>query len=149
MHLKDLENAEVTCLVDNNVDLLLPNKSRQLSSRPELVRTAPNCRTWVSFSLKLEINRTERTLLFDSGLNPLVAAHNSNVLGLDLSLGELVISSHGHIDHAGGLLNIINKMNRKQNIPLLIHEHAFRNRMVRFHDGRMLSLPAPNRSILT
>ena len=151
MHLKDLENAEVTCLVDNNVDLLLPNT--EVASRPHLGQN------WFerpliaehgfSVSIKSEINGTERRLLFDSGLDPLVAAHNSNVLGLDLSLCELVISSHGHIDHAGGLLNIISKMNKKQNIPLLIHEHAFRNRMVRFHDGRTLSLPAPNRSILT
>jgi 7,8-dihydropterin-6-yl-methyl-4-(beta-D-ribofuranosyl)aminobenzene 5'-phosphate synthase len=63
---------------------------------------------------------------------------------------ELVISSHGHIDHAGGLLNIRKKMNTKQdnNIPLILHEHAFRKRLVKFQDGRTLILPAPNRSIL-
>lgn len=59
-----------------------------------------------------------------------------------------VISSHGHIDHAGGLLNIRKKMNAKQNIPLLLHEHAFRKRLVKFQDGRNISLPAPIRPIL-
>jgi metal-dependent hydrolase (beta-lactamase superfamily II) len=91
----------------------------------------------------LEINGTENGLLFDSGLSPLVVAHNTDVLGLDLSYCELVVSSHGHIDHAGGLLNIRKKMNAKQNIPLLLHEHAFRNRLVKFQDGRMLALPTP------
>jgi metal-dependent hydrolase (beta-lactamase superfamily II) len=48
----------------------------------------------------------------------LVAAHNADVLDLNLSYCEAVISSHGHTDHAGGLLNIRKKMNAKQNIPL-------------------------------
>ncbi len=152
MHLKDVENAKVTCLVDNNVDILLPNT--RIASRP------PISQRWFeqpliaehgfSVALKLEINDgTEHILLFDSGLDPLAAAHNSDVLGFDLSLCDFVISSHGHIDHAGGLLNIRNKMKIKQNIPLLFHEDAFRKRMVKFQDGRIINLPEPNRSVLT
>ena len=67
---------------------------------------------------------------------------------MDLSYCELVVSSHGHIDHAGGLLNIRKKMSARQKIPLLLHQHAFRERLVRFQDGRMINLPAPNRSSL-
>ncbi|MFY9798551.1 MAG: hypothetical protein WAK17_14700 [Candidatus Nitrosopolaris sp.] len=61
MPLRDLENAEVTCLVDNNVDVLLPNT--QLAHRPSLAQK------WFeqpllaehgfSVILKLEINGTE------------------------------------------------------------------------------------------
>ena len=148
--LKDLEKAEVTCLADNTVDILLPNT--ELAYRPSLgenwFERPLVAEHGFSVALKLEINGTEHGLLFDSGLSPLVAAHNADVLGFDLSYCELVVSSHGHIDHAGGLLNIRKKMNAKQNIPLLLHEHAFRNRLVKFQDGRMLALPAPNRSIL-
>jgi len=150
MPLKDLENVEVICLVDNNVDILLPNT--QLVYRPPLGKN------WYERSLlaehgfcvmlKLEIKGKEHRLLFDSGLSPLVAAHDADVLDLNLSDCEAVISSHGHIDHAGGLLNIRKRMNTKQNIPLLLHEHAFRKRLVKFQDGRMISLPAPNRFIL-
>jgi 7,8-dihydropterin-6-yl-methyl-4-(beta-D-ribofuranosyl)aminobenzene 5'-phosphate synthase len=150
MPLRDVENAEVTCLVDNNVDVLLPNT--QVAYRPSL------CENWserpliaehgFSVVLKLELNGMEHKLLFDSGLSPMVVAHNADVLDLDLSCCETVISSHGHIDHAGGLLNIRKKMNAKQNIPLLLHEHAFRKRLVKFQDGRMISLPAPIRTVL-
>ena len=63
-------------------------------------------------AIKLQVNGTEHRLLFDSGLDPLAASHNAEVLGFDLSNCELVISSHGRIDHAGGLLNIIRKINR-------------------------------------
>jgi 7,8-dihydropterin-6-yl-methyl-4-(beta-D-ribofuranosyl)aminobenzene 5'-phosphate synthase len=150
--LKELENAEVTCLVDNNVDILLPGT--QVAYRPTLSEN------WFerpliaehgfSTALKLEMNGIEHRLLFDSGLSPLVAAHNAEILRLELSYCELVISSHGHIDHAGGLINIRKKMNQEQKkIPLLLHEQAFRKRMVKFQDGRTISLPAPNKSILT
>jgi 7,8-dihydropterin-6-yl-methyl-4-(beta-D-ribofuranosyl)aminobenzene 5'-phosphate synthase len=40
------------------------------------------------------------------------------------------------------------KKNAKENIPILLHEHAFRKRMVKLQDGRSISLPAPDKSIL-
>jgi 7,8-dihydropterin-6-yl-methyl-4-(beta-D-ribofuranosyl)aminobenzene 5'-phosphate synthase len=150
MPLKDLEKAEVTCLVDNSADILLPNT--QLAYRPSLgenwFERSLIAEHGFSVVLKLEINGTEHKLLFDSGLSPLAADHNADVLDLDLSYCEAVISSHGHIDHAGGLLNIRRKMNTKENIPLLLHEHAFRKRLVKFQDGRMIRLPPPTRHIL-
>jgi 7,8-dihydropterin-6-yl-methyl-4-(beta-D-ribofuranosyl)aminobenzene 5'-phosphate synthase len=60
-----------------------------------------------------------------------------------------LISSHGHIDHAGGLISIRKRMNAVDRIPLVLHEDAFRNRLVKFPDGRTIDLPAPNRSLLT
>src|SRR5215472_15241457 len=150
MPLKDLEKAEVTCLVDNSADILLPNT--QLAYRPSLgenwFERSLIAEHGFSVVLKLEINGIEHKLLFDSGLSPLAAAHNADVLDLDLSYCEAVISSHGHIDHAGGLLNIRRKMNTEKNIPLLLHEYAFRKRLVKLRDGRMISLPPPTRHIL-
>lgn len=153
MPLKDIDSAEITCLVDNSVDILLPNT--KIAFRPSLNEN------WFVHPLiaehgfcaaiKLEVNGTEHRLLFDSGLNPLAASHNAEVVGFDLSDCELVISSHGHIDHAGGLLNIKRKINeekQKQKLPLILHEDAFKNRLVKFQDGRKISLPAPNRADL-
>ena len=155
MPLTDIDSAEITCLVDNSVDILLPNT--KVAFRPSLNEN------WFVHPLvaehgfcaaiKLEVNGTEHRLLFDSGLDPLAASHNAEVLGLDLSCCELVISSHGHIDHAGGLLNIRKKINeekqkQKQKLPLVLHEDAFRNRLVKFQDGRKINLPAPNRADL-
>ena len=155
MPLKDVESAEVTCLVDNSVDILLPNT--KVAYRPALDEN------WFGHPLmaehgfcaaiKLEVNGNEHRILFDSGLDPFAASHNAEVLGLDLSYCELVISSHGHIDHAGGLVNMRKKMNEKkqkqnQKIPLVLHKDAFRNRLIKFQDGRMINLPAPNRSDL-
>jgi 7,8-dihydropterin-6-yl-methyl-4-(beta-D-ribofuranosyl)aminobenzene 5'-phosphate synthase len=150
MLLKVVDKIEVTCLVDNNVDMLLPNT--EVARRPVLAMN------WYSkpliaehgfcAALTLYIDGVEHRVLLDSGLDPLAASHNIDSLGLDLSSCELLISSHGHIDHAGGLLSLGSKMSQTRRTPLVIHEHAFRNRLVKFQDGRTINLPAPNRSLL-
>lgn len=149
--LKDAEKVEITCLVDNNVDVLLP--STLVARRPVIAKN------WYEkpliaehgfcAALTLHINGIKHRLLIDSGLDQFAASHNANVLGFDLSSCEQVISSHGHIDHAGGLLNLRKQMNQERKIPLVLHEDAFRNRLVKFQDGRTIDLPAPNRSLLT
>ena len=145
MLLKDLEKAEVTCLVDNSADIRLPNTqlAYRLSLGENWFERSLTAEHGFSVVLKLEINGIEHKLLFDSG--PLAAVHNAD---LDLSYCEAVISSHGHIDHADGLLNIRKKMNTKQKIPLILHEHAFRKRLVKFQDGRMINLAPPTRHLL-
>jgi 7,8-dihydropterin-6-yl-methyl-4-(beta-D-ribofuranosyl)aminobenzene 5'-phosphate synthase len=150
--LREVENVEVTCLVDNNVDVVLPNT--EVARRPVLTRN------WYEepliaehgfcAALTLHIEEgVKHRLLLDSGLDALAASHNADVLSFDLSNCESLISSHGHIDHAGGLLNLRKKMNTVQRTPLVLHEDAFRNRLVKLQDGRAINLPAPDRSLLT
>jgi 7,8-dihydropterin-6-yl-methyl-4-(beta-D-ribofuranosyl)aminobenzene 5'-phosphate synthase len=150
MALKEVENTEITCLVDNNVDMLLP--STEVARRPSIAKNWYD-RPLVAehgfcAALTLQARGARRRLLLDSGLDPMAASHNADVLGFDLSNCESLISSHGHIDHAGGLLNIRKKMDQKQKIPLVLHGDAFRNRLVKFPDGRTIDLPAPSRTLL-
>lgn len=149
--LKEVEKVEVTCLVDNNVDVLLPGT--------EVARRPPIAKNWYEkpliaehgfcAALAVQEGEARRGLLLDSGLDPAAASHNADVLGLDMSSCECLISSHGHVDHAGGLLNLRNKLDQKRKVPLVIHKDAFRNRLVKFQDGRTINLPAPDRSLLT
>lgn len=150
MPLKEVDKVEVTCLVDNNVDVLLPNT--EVARRPALAKNWYDkpliAEHGFCAALTLHTGGVKHRMLLDSGLDPMAASHNVDALGFDLSSCELLISSHGHVDHAGGLLNIRNKMSQTQRIPLVIHEHAFRNRKVKFQDGRTINLPAPSRSLL-
>ena len=150
MALKQVEKAEITCLVDNNVDVLLP--STEVAHRPTIAENWYDrpliAEHGFCAALTLEVSGAKRRILLDSGLDPVAASHNADVLGFDLSHCESLISSHGHIDHAGGLFSIRKKMSQKQKIPLLLHRDAFRNRLVKFPDGRMVNLPAPDRSLL-
>ena len=150
MQLKEVDSVEITCLVDNTVDVLLP--STTVAHRPSLAKNWYErpliAEHGFSAAVTVEIDGIPRRLLLDSGLDPLAAAHNADVLAFDLSNCDAVVSSHGHIDHAGGLLNIRKKMDEKHKVPLVLHEDAFRNRMVKFPDGRTIDLPAPDKSLL-
>jgi 7,8-dihydropterin-6-yl-methyl-4-(beta-D-ribofuranosyl)aminobenzene 5'-phosphate synthase len=153
MVLREVDSVEVTCLVDNTVDVLLP--TTKVAHRPVLAEN------WYERPLiaehgfsaaitLLESDGRRNRFLLDSGLDPQAAAHNADVLGFDLTSCELVVSSHGHVDHAGGLLNIRGKMGpKKESVPLVLHEDAFRNRMVKLQgDRKTINLPAPNKLFL-
>ena len=118
MKLNEIDKVEVTCLVDNHVDLLLPNT--QVANRPSVrerwYERPPIAEHGFSVAVTFEISGTKRRILFDSGLSPWAVSYNVEALDFDLSYCEAVILSHGHNDHAGGLLNIRKKMNA-QNIP--------------------------------
>lgn len=144
--MKAAASVEITCLVDNNVDLLLP--STIVARRPAVAKN------WYEKPLVAEhgfcalltttgIDGSKHMMLLDSGLDTFASSHNAEVLGLDLSGCECVISSHGHVDHAGGLSGIRSKLPGR--IPIALHPEAFKERMVKFADGRTIDLPAPSR----
>lgn len=55
------------------------------------------------------IEGTEKTILFDTGTQPQVLMHNIGVLGVDLSKVDQIVISHGHDDHTGGLVTVLEK----------------------------------------
>lgn len=56
-----------------------------------------------------------KRILFDTGNNPEILAHNAQVQGRDLSRVDFVVMSHRHGDHMGGLSFVL-KMNPKVKI---------------------------------
>jgi len=50
-----------------------------------------------------------RTILFDTGTQPDIFWHNVEKLGVDLSGVDLVVLSHEHGDHTGGMLSFLEK----------------------------------------
>lgn len=48
-----------------------------------------------------------KRILFDTGNNPDVLAHNAKAKGIDLSQLEFVVMSHRHGDHMGGLVYVL------------------------------------------
>ena len=138
----------VTCIVDNSVDVLLPSaKGIERAQLQNWLRAPLVAEHGFSALVSLEEDGKKRGILLDSGLSPNAALNNVEALGLDLSSCEAVVSSHGHVDHAGGLIRIKEKIGQSR-IPLILHPHAFRNRVMRFPDGRILPFPAPIREQL-
>ena len=55
-------------------------------------------------SILIEVNETR--ILMDTGLS-FSAAHNAQLMGIDLSTIDYIVLSHGHADHTGGLREVL------------------------------------------
>ncbi len=71
--------------------------------------------------LSLYIETDDKKILFDSGQTELFA-ENAGHLGIDLSSVDMMILSHGHYDHGGGLKKFI-EINKKA--PIYMSRYAF------------------------
>jgi 7,8-dihydropterin-6-yl-methyl-4-(beta-D-ribofuranosyl)aminobenzene 5'-phosphate synthase len=68
------------------------------------------------FSCLLENN--ENTILFDTGTNPDILIKNADMLNIDLSQVDIVVISHNHLDHTGGLFKVLEQAkNAKVYLP--------------------------------
>ncbi len=144
-----VEKCEVTVLVDNYIDLLLPPKEGVI--RPPLAKEGmiPEDTILAEHGLSILLSltyggRTHR-ILMDAGYTDRVLPHNLKFLGLSLSDVELVVMSHGHMDHYGGLSWAVGQIVKKP-VPIVIHPHAFASpRLFRLPDGRDLLFPVMDR----
>ncbi|MGD2124563.1 MAG: MBL fold metallo-hydrolase, partial [Desulfobacteraceae bacterium] len=80
------------------------------------------------------------TLLFDTGYSPVGVPHNVEQLEVNLAEIEAIILSHGHMDHAGSLYTLLDKLTKP--VRLYLHPGAFIfPRYYGLDDGRMLLFP--------
>lgn len=75
----------------------------------------PDCRADWGFSCLIE--GTEKTILFDTGARGDVLAANVDVLRADLSRIDVIVISHPHQDHTGGLATVLRA---KASIPVYL-----------------------------
>lgn len=56
--------------------------------------------------LSLWIESEDRRILFDTGQGAALAA-NASAIGIDLAETDIIVLSHGHYDHAGGITHVL------------------------------------------
>ncbi len=81
-----------------------------------------------------------RTLLFDTGPEDTVFERNIWRLGIDPGIVEAIVLSHGHWDHAGGMLralDMIRQRNGGKPIPYYAHPDMFRSRATKGPTGAL------------
>jgi 7,8-dihydropterin-6-yl-methyl-4-(beta-D-ribofuranosyl)aminobenzene 5'-phosphate synthase len=66
----------------------------------------------LSLLLTAYVGNEKRTLLFDAGPHGETFLRNAKILGVNLAEVEAVVLSHGHWDHAGGLVAAIEEMSK-------------------------------------
>ena len=142
--LKMVDRVEVTTLMDNYVDLLLPSNDKII--RPPLAKEGNiNADTFLAehgLSLLVTVfqNGQKHTVLFDTGYTKVGVLHNMEQLGLNIEEIESIIISHGHMDHTGSLYAILEKI--PGTIPLVLHPGAFQYpRYTRTPDGSKRLFP--------
>jgi 7,8-dihydropterin-6-yl-methyl-4-(beta-D-ribofuranosyl)aminobenzene 5'-phosphate synthase len=129
MDLKEVDRVEITTVVDNGSDLLVMD-SNQVVQRVQLVKDGKMAREQVvaehGFSALVEAWTGDRsiTVLFDAGLSTVAVPFNLRSLGVDLGRIEAVALSHGHLDHFGALLPVLEMLPRRP-VDLVVHPGAF------------------------
>jgi 7,8-dihydropterin-6-yl-methyl-4-(beta-D-ribofuranosyl)aminobenzene 5'-phosphate synthase len=70
------------------------------------------------WGLSMLIEADGKIILFDTGMSN-AAVYNARLLGIDLSTVDMIVISHGHHDHTGGLREALNAMRKK--IEIIAH----------------------------
>jgi 7,8-dihydropterin-6-yl-methyl-4-(beta-D-ribofuranosyl)aminobenzene 5'-phosphate synthase len=144
--LRPVDSADVTILVDNAIDILVP--PTPLAQRPPWAwewSAQPQLRAEHGYSLLLTVTRGDRreTIIYDAGLGRDTVFHNMDVLGINPTEIRTVVMSHGHADHHGGLEGLYRRVGR-MGLPLVLHPAIWQDRRVVFPTGVEIHMPPPS-----
>jgi len=77
--------------------------------------TAAAVNLLAEWGLSILIETDTVNILLDTGQS-ISASHNADILGVNLSKIDKIVLSHGHVDHTGGLRQVLRKMRKKVEI---------------------------------
>lgn len=97
----------------------------------------PNLLGEYGFSCLLTVD--DRSLLFDTG-SARALFHNSKVLGISLAEIEEVVISHGHFDHTGALLPLLEQYGKKK---IYAHSRLLMPRLFPLDNGKLKKIGSP------
>lgn len=150
--LRPVDSLEICVLVDNATDILSspgPSASSELSGhlRRGLRKLGGNCLCCAAhgFSCAVTVQKglERRTVLFDTGPEPLILMNNVGRLGLDFGTIDAIVLSHGHFDHVGAVLAAISAIRSRSggaSLPIYLHPGMFNRRGYQLPDGAVVIL---------
>jgi 7,8-dihydropterin-6-yl-methyl-4-(beta-D-ribofuranosyl)aminobenzene 5'-phosphate synthase len=122
-----VDKIEIQVVVDNTTDSLSSIPAHAESEFTYLERHGMRelsgdslCCACHGLSLLITATRGARrhTVLFDSGPEEYAFERNAGRLGVDLGIVESVVLSHGHWDHAGGMLKALDLVRSRKWRPV-------------------------------
>jgi len=146
LELREVDKVDVISLVDNSIDFLSTNSHKQVQSFWQWTKPRheysemPVAEHGFSMLVRVFNEGRSESFLFDTGGSPKVIIDNSKIMGLDLSEVGFVVLSHGHYDHFGGLLSVVEAVG-KTDLPLIVHENMFKARGTASRDGTIRKYP--------
>ncbi|HXZ54773.1 MAG TPA: MBL fold metallo-hydrolase [Burkholderiales bacterium] len=146
----EVDALEFLVLVDNVTDSLSSNPPEVLpewsvlltGGRLRVLAGSAICcaHHGLSVLLTATVGGRKHTILFDAGPAAATFQRNTEILGVDFSGIEAVVLSHGHWDHAGGLLAAVESVARsrgRNSFPCFVHPGMFRQRATKRPDGQL------------
>lgn len=79
-----------------------------------------------AFLLEARADRGHKTILFDTGQSASPVLHNMKLLGKNPGSIDMVVLSHCHFDHTGGLVGILETIECRR-IPVIAHTSIYRS----------------------
>lgn len=148
-----VDRLEILVLIDNTTDSLsstpgfIETEFPTLAIRPNARLTGTSiCHACHGFSCLITAYRggIAHAVLFDTGPEGEALALNCDRLGLNLGAVESIVLSHGHWDHAGGLITALDLIQERRSAPVdcYVHNGMFVERAHRQPNGLMLPLAA-------
>lgn len=160
-NIAEVDALEFLVLVDNVTDSLSSNPPDVLpewsvlftGGRLRLLAGSNICcaHHGLSVLLTATVGGKRRTLLFDAGPAAATFQRNTDILGVDFASIEAVVLSHGHWDHAGGLIAAVESIARSRgskSFACYVHPGMFRQRATKRPDGQLYVnelVPDPDR----
>jgi 7,8-dihydropterin-6-yl-methyl-4-(beta-D-ribofuranosyl)aminobenzene 5'-phosphate synthase len=161
--LEPVDRVDVTTLVDNTADMLLPDvgpvRRWGLSGTSGSLPVAPSgaavggstldfLRAEHGYSALVDVYRGGRMhrVLYDTGVSPFGLVENLDRLGISPDTFQAIVLSHGHFDHVAGMHGLIKRL-AARNLPVLLHPDFWTRRRIASPD-RFVDLPTPSRAAI-
>jgi 7,8-dihydropterin-6-yl-methyl-4-(beta-D-ribofuranosyl)aminobenzene 5'-phosphate synthase len=140
------------------IQVLVDNVTDSLSTNPEHIHSELHCQVarglssisgkamccahhGLSLVIRAEVEGTNRTLLFDAGPEAEAVHRNADRLAIDVGAIDAMMLSHGHWDHAGGMLEatrLIRQARPGGSLPCYLHPEMFHQRGVQLPNGHVI-----------
>jgi 7,8-dihydropterin-6-yl-methyl-4-(beta-D-ribofuranosyl)aminobenzene 5'-phosphate synthase len=128
--ISEVDKIEILTLQDNYVDLVSRDNTafvtRAMPLKDMQVKNSILAEHGFSALVTVTKGDRSRSVLFDFGFSQHGAAFNTDALTANLGSVEALVLSHGHLDHVGGLEELV-KRTGKKGLELILHPSAFRN----------------------
>lgn len=159
--LQPVESMTVTTLVDNTIDMFMPDQGPAKRLVPMFegglrdaglieggkVGEHPRAEHGFSALVTVTTAKRESKILFDAGRTPDGLAHNMRFLGISPDDIETIVLSHGHFDHTTGLDGFARTLGRA-NLPVVIHPDFWHRRRIKLPGYEPWELPSTSKSAL-
>lgn len=150
--IREVDGVKITSLMDNSMDASSTTEREEVKQFRTWVKKRkgqkwlrkhfclPMAEHGFSMLVRVFCARDSRSILFDAGSSTEGVVINASRIGLDLSVVDSIILSHGHYNPCGGLLKVL-QIVRKENLPIVAHGDMFKTRGIAETDGTIRRLP--------